>query len=110
MTALSVLQQRALRVSELYRAQFGIADDPAYYIGKLAEEMGEVTAAHLKVEGLSRGSDADPATLSAALEDELADLLGFLLVYSEKRGVDLTAAFDRKWGRYLEDTDDPRGD
>jgi NTP pyrophosphatase (non-canonical NTP hydrolase) len=36
------------------------------------------------------------------LHDELADLFGFLLLFSDWQGVDLAAAFDKKWGAYLE--------
>ncbi|MGR3322110.1 MAG: hypothetical protein ACU0DK_09290 [Pseudooceanicola sp.] len=105
MTGLATLQARAARVNAIYRATFGIADDPGFYIGKIAEEAGEVVGAHLRLHGQSRRDDADPATLRAALEAELADLLGFLLVYADREGVDLAAAFERKWGRYLEDAE-----
>lgn len=106
MTALADLQARAARVNAIYRENFGIADDPGFYIGKIAEEAGEMVGAHLKLHGLSRGSDGDPEALRAALEAEAADLLGFLLVYANRAGIDLASAFERKWGRYLEDADD----
>ncbi|OWU85480.1 hypothetical protein ATO6_00560 [Oceanicola sp. 22II-s10i] len=103
MTDLSALQARAARVNAIYRDSFGIADDPAFYIGKIAEEAGEAVGAHLRLHGLSRGGDGDARQ---ALEDELADLFGFLLVYCDRFGVDLDTAFERKWGRYLEPRDD----
>ncbi len=37
------------------------------------------------------------------LRDELADLLGFLLMFAAYRGIDLGAAFEAKWGRWLKD-------
>ena len=106
MSDLARLTARATRVSDMYRAAFGIPDDPAYLAGKLAEEAGEVMGAHLRMQGLSRGADADPAGLRRALEDELAVLFGYLLAYCDRHGIDPAAAFERKWGRYLEETDD----
>lgn len=35
------------------------------------------------------------------LEDELGDLLGFVLLFADWQGVDIGAAFERKWGGYL---------
>lgn len=100
---LAVLQERAARVGRIYAQSFGIDRDGAFYLGKLAEEMGEVSSAYLKLAGQSRGSDGAPEKLRADLEDELADLFGFLLMFSDWQGVDLAAAFERKWGKYLKD-------
>ncbi len=72
----------------------------------MIEEMGEVAGALLRPAGLSRGADAAPDPLRTGPEDELADLFGFLMVYCDRCGVDLAAAFERKWGRYLEPGDD----
>ncbi len=100
MTDLSRIQARAARVNAIYRQTFNVPDDPAFYIGKIAEEAGEVVGAHLRAQGLSRGAGGDD--VHEKLADELADLFGFLLVYCDREGIDLAAAFERKWGRYLE--------
>ena len=105
MTDLADLQARAARVGALYRQRFGVADDPAFAVCKIAEEAGEVMGAHLRLHGLSRGGEADRATLRRALEDEMADLLGFLLLHAEAEGIDLERAFARKWGQHLEQSD-----
>ncbi|MCI5095126.1 MAG: hypothetical protein MRY77_02300 [Rhodobacteraceae bacterium] len=100
--SLKHLSERAARVGEKYAEAFGIDRDPTFYLGKMVEEMGEVSSAYLKLTGRARGADADPEELRQALQDELADLFGFLLLFSDWQGVDLAAAFDKKWGAYLE--------
>ncbi|MEM5477617.1 hypothetical protein [Pacificibacter sp. AS14] len=99
---LSELQKRAKTVNDIYVDRFNLERDGLFLIGKLVEEVGEVTAAYLKLHGRARGADADRESLRANFEDEMADVLGFLLVLAEAEGVDLPAAFDKKWGKYLE--------
>jgi len=43
------------------------------------------------------------AEREANLRDEMADLLGFLLMFAAHRGIDLDAAFEAKWGRWLKE-------
>ena len=97
------MEASAVRVGALYCARFAIVPDEAFFLGKLAEELGEVSAATLKLTGRSRGGDAPLAEREANLRDEMADLLGFLLMFAAHRGIDLGAAFDEKWGRWLKD-------
>lgn len=100
---LTVLRDQAAEVGRIYADRFGIDRDGAFYLGKMVEELGEVSAAYLKLAGQSRGSDGDADKLRADLEDEMADLFGFLLVFADWQGVDLGAAFARKWGKYLKE-------
>ena len=37
------------------RSALSIRRDPAWYLGKMSEELGEVTAAYLKLQGQGRG-------------------------------------------------------
>ena len=100
---LDEMMAKAAQVGGLYCERFGITPDEAFFLGKLSEELGEVSAACLKLTGRSRGHDAPIAQLKANLRDEMADLLGFLLMFAAHRGIDLGAAFDEKWGRWLKD-------
>ena len=77
--------------------------DEAFFLGKLAEELGEVSAATLKLTGRSRGADAPLAEREVNLREEMADLFGFLLMFAALRGIDLGAAFKDKWGRHLQE-------
>ena len=96
MQDLDELTAVANRVSALYAQRFGIERDAAWYLGKMTEELGEVASAYLSLAGQTRkdGSKTD-------LENEVADLLGFLLLFADWQGIDAGAAFERKWGAYL---------
>lgn len=93
---LTALTDLARDVAEIYAQRFGIERDPAWYLGKMTEELGEVTSAYLKLSGRGRGEAS-----RSDLEDEVADLLGFLLLFADWQGIDAEAALRRKWGSYL---------
>lgn len=94
---LAGLQSDVLRISDLYAARHGIDRSGDWALLKLQEELGELTAEHLRTDGRARGA-ADPG----ALADEAADVLGMLLIYCDRAGVDLEQAMQRKWLRWLE--------
>lgn len=83
-------------VSSRYAQRFGIRRDVEWGLLKLSEELGELTQAHLKRTGQAR-SDGDAAEWTRHFEDEMADVLGQLLVLAKLSGADLDAAVDRKW-------------
>ena len=93
---LNDLTASVLRISDIYAAEHGIERDRDWALLKLQEELGELTAEHLRMSGRARGA-ADPK----ALADEAADVLGMLLIYCDRAGVDLNAAMQRKWLRWL---------
>ncbi|MGQ3044249.1 MAG: phosphoribosyl-ATP pyrophosphohydrolase [Brevundimonas aurantiaca] len=91
------LQADVLRISDLYAANHGIDRDRDWALLKLQEELGELTAEHLRLSGRARGAgDAE------ALGDEAADVLGMLLIYCAGAGIDLETAMRRKWLKWLE--------
>ena len=98
---LTDLSADVARISDIYAHEHGIDRDKAgtgdWALLKLQEELGELTAEHLRMSGRARGS-AD----QTALGDEAADVLGMLLIYCERAGIDLEAAMQRKWLRWLE--------
>ena len=94
---LKTLAADVLRISDIYAAEHGIDRDRDWALLKLQEELGELTAEHLRLTHRARG-DADPA----ALGDEAADVLGMLLIYCDRAGIDLEQAMTRKWLKWLE--------
>ena len=89
-------------VSARYADRFGIRRDLDWCMLKLTEELGELTQAHLKRTGQAR-ADASALDLTRRFEDEMADVLGQLLVLSKVAGTDLFEALDRKWLRWHPD-------
>ena len=94
---LKALQADVLRISDIYAGKYGIERDRDWALLKMQEELGELTAEHLRMSGRARGAaDADK------LGDEAADVLGMLLIYCDRAGVDIEQAMQRKWLHWLE--------
>jgi len=98
---LKTLQADVLRISDIYAAEHRIDRDKAgagdWALLKLQEELGELTAEHLRLSSRARG---EPNV--EALGDEAADVLGMLLIYCARAGIDLNDAMQRKWLKWLE--------
>ena len=86
----------ASEVGRLYSERFDTPNDARFALMKLGEEVGELTGAWLRVHGQSRGTAS-----RADMADELADVLGFLLVFAAREGIDPAQALQDKWGQYL---------
>lgn len=99
--SLSELTGLAARVSDRYAELFDIARDDDWYLLKLQEELGELTAEYLKTTSRARLKGADAATIRTALEDEAADVLAMVLLFARHNQIDLDAALQRKWFSYL---------
>ena len=94
---ISDLTASVLRISDIYAAEHGIERSGDWALLKVQEELGELTAEHLRMSGRARGTaDADK------LGDEAADVLGMLLIYCDRAGVDIEHAMRRKWLKWLE--------
>lgn len=94
------LSEMAVKVAGIYAARFDAPDDARFALMKLSEEMGELTGAWLQYHGESRGA-ADKTDVA----DEIADVLGFLLVLAAREGINPAQALSRKWGKYLSQED-----
>jgi len=91
------LTTSVLRISDIYAREHGIDRSGDWALLKVQEELGELTAEHLRMSGRARGTaDADK------LGDEAADVLGMLLIYCDRAGIDLEQAMQRKWLHWLE--------
>ena len=95
---LKTLQADVLRISDIYAEQHGIDRSGDWALLKVQEELGELTAEHLRISSRARG-EADASKLG----DEAADVLGMLLIYCDGAGIDLEAAMQRKWLHWLEE-------
>ena len=88
-------------VSEIYAARNDIARDADWSVLKLAEELGELTAEYLRLTGRGRRKGADTEAIKEAMADEAADVLATLLLFARENSIDLEAALQRKWFKYL---------
>lgn len=89
------------RVNAVYADHLGIEIDDLWLLAKMQEELGELSSATLSASGRGRDRGLSAEELQAAVAREAADLLGFLLVFTAREGIDLDAALRQKWGQYL---------
>ena len=99
--SLPELSALVAQVSDIYAERNDIARDNDWYMLKLQEELGELTAEYLRSSGRGRMKGADADAVRIALADEAADVLAMLLLFARNSGIDLAAALERKWFKYL---------
>lgn len=94
---LNDLQQRFENASRLYADSNGIERDADWFLLKLHEEVGELTQAWNRLSGRGRTRGLSEAERRRDLEDEAADVLGHILLFAHRHGIDLPSAIERKW-------------
>ncbi len=99
--SLAELLPLVAEVSDTYASRNGITRDDDWYILKIQEELGELTAEYLKATARGRLKGADSTIIRQALEDETADVLATLMLFARHNGIDIEAALERKWFQYL---------
>ncbi len=100
MRSVDELSDVSQQVSDIYASRFGIERDAVWHMAKLSEELGELQAAYLKLNGQGR-TEASADVLRGALEDEVADVFAQILLFARWQQIDIPEAVMRKWGQYL---------
>lgn len=85
------------QVADLYAGRFDINRDDLWYLAKVSEEAGELTAAYLKTTSRGRTKDLSPEELKRDLDYEAADLFAHLLLFCDHNNIDLVEALKSKW-------------
>lgn len=100
-SSIAELSRKVAEVSDIYAERCAINRDHDWFILKLQEELGELTAEHLRLTGRGRRSGMAEAEIRAALADEAADVLAMVLLFARHHAIDLEAALERKWFQHL---------
>lgn len=98
---LRAISDKVAAVSDIYAQRFDISRDADWFLLKLQEELGELTAEYLKLSGRGRSKGASAEAIRAGLENEAADVLAMLLLFARHHEIDLGAALERKWFQHL---------
>lgn len=96
------LSDRIGQVGELYARVHNIPRSADWYLLKLTEELGELTAEHLLIGGRAKPNADGSGGTREALENEAADLFGQFVLYLRENDIDIEAAIARKWLRHLD--------
>lgn len=96
------LSDRIGQVGELYARVHDIDRNADWFLLKLTEELGELTAEHLLIAGRGRPNADGSGGTREALENEAADLFGQFVLYLRANEIDIEAAIERKWLGHLD--------
>lgn len=75
--------------------------DRDYYPFKVSEEWGECLQAYLMLTDRGRQKGKSKEEIKAMLEEEIADVIGFLMLFADSEGIDLEEALKKKWFKRL---------
>jgi NTP pyrophosphatase (non-canonical NTP hydrolase) len=98
---LNEISEQLGKVSDIYAEKFGIRRDDDWFVLKIQEELGELTAAYLKLTQRARVGSNSRADLDTNLQDEIADVVAMTLLFARHRNIDVEQALKDKWFRYL---------
>ena len=90
-------------VANRYEEKFDITRDDDWYVFKLQEEFGELTQKFLMMSNRARQKGFMAEEIRRQFEDEVADTFALVVLLARHFGIDLDAAVDRKWFKYLKE-------
>lgn len=93
---LARLADRLERISVAYAEREGFERDDDWFLLELAEELGELTQIQLACTGRSKDRGYSQEELEERRAEETADVLGHVLLFARRNGVDLEQALERK--------------
>jgi NTP pyrophosphatase (non-canonical NTP hydrolase) len=96
------LSDRIGRVGEFYAKAHNIQRSPDWYLLKLTEELGELTAENLLIGGRAKPNTGGSGGSREALENEAADFFRQFVLYLRANQIDIEASIERKWLRHLD--------
>ncbi len=98
---INTLTTNAETISADYAQHFDVDRTDDWFMLKLTEEVGEMTQSYLKYQGQARAKPDTSNTFRTEFEDELADVLGTVLLIAKHHDIDIEQAITRKWLKYL---------
>ncbi len=88
-------------VSAKYAEKNEISRDDDWFVFKLQEEMGELTQQYLMLTNRARKKGLTNEEIRNKMEDEVADVLGQVLLLSNHFDINIEQALERKWLSWL---------
>lgn len=94
------------KVAVIYAKKYKIKRTGDWYVMKIQEELGELTAAYLKLTKRGRTKKKTRKELEENFKEEFADVLSMLLLFAKNQKIDMDKALQEKWLHYLEQPED----
>jgi len=98
---LKEITERIVKISDNYTKIHSIKRDDEWYILKLQEELWELTQAYLSLTKRWRNRDKTLKEIKLDFANELADVMGQLLLLANHNNIDMQKALEQKWFKYL---------
>lgn len=86
---LNEITNRLSKVSDIYADKFNVRRGDDWFVLKIQEELGELSAAHLKATQRARIGDTSQADLNKNPQDEIADVVSMTPLIARHRGIDI---------------------
>jgi len=92
-----LLRDKLAEAGNRYAASLNVEPTDDWLVLKTLEEAGELVQAFLRHSKRAHARGLSTEELKRALDDEIADLVGFSLVLAKRFDVNLLPALERKW-------------
>jgi len=103
---LKTITKKVVMVSDQYEKNCDIKRDADWYILKLHEEVGELTQNYLSYTLRGRKRNLTPEELKQNMSNEVADILGQILLFANYHDIDIEKSMEDKWFSYLKLNDE----
>lgn len=95
------ITKKIVKVSDTYAKAHSINRDKDWYFLKIQEELWELTQAYLSFTKRWRDRGKSNEELKSDFSDELADVIGHVILMADKHNIDIEKALEDKWFKYL---------
>jgi NTP pyrophosphatase (non-canonical NTP hydrolase) len=95
------LTKKIVTVSDTYAKVCKVNRDNDWYVLKLQEELGELIQSYLSFTNRGRSRGKTEKVIKENFADELADVIGHILLAADHFDIDIEKALKRKWFKYL---------
>ncbi len=102
MKTVAELTKNVKTIMGLYSEEYPeVTVDRDYFPFKVSEEWGECLQAYLMHTDRGRQKGKTKGEIKEMMEEEIADVFGFLMLFADSEGIDLEAAMEKKWFKRL---------
>lgn len=99
---LKEITNKVSQICDIYIEKYNIQKDDDWFLLKIQEELGELSSVYLKLSQRGRLKNETQQDLEKNFQDEMADVLAFILLFAHHKNIDIEQALKQKWFKYLD--------